>query len=255
MRIALLADIHGNLPALEAVMAHLKEQGGCDEMWVLGDLVAFCPYPVEVLELLASLPHARFVQGNTDRYLVTGRRPTQPPVEDQSAWRNLPAFLEERDASFRWTVSQLSYEWYTFLKELPVELDIEVPGYGSILAFHGSPLGDEIGIWEDTPEEELEEMMAGIDARLVVCGHTHYQLGRWLGESLWVVNSGSVGLPLDGDQRAAYAVLDFEGGDCWASFHRVDYHVDGVIAMLDEVDHPAAEWVGTRLRLAGHPRG
>jgi predicted phosphodiesterase len=255
MRVAVLADVHGNLPALESVMSHLEEQGGSDEMWVLGDLAAFCPYPVEVLERLASLPHARFVQGNTDRYLVTGRRPTQPPVEDESAWRELPAFLGERDANFRWTVSQLSYRWYTFLKDLPFDLDMDLPGYGSVRACHASPLGDEMGIWEDTPEDEFDEMLAGIDARLVVCGHTHHQLGRWLDERVWVVNSGSVGLPLDGDQRAAYAILDFEGGDCWASFHRVDYDVDEVIAKLEEVDHPAAAWVGTRLRLAGHPGG
>jgi predicted phosphodiesterase len=250
MRVAVLADIHGNLPALEAVITHLEAQGGCDEMWVLGDLVAFCPYPVEVLERLAELARARFLQGNTDRYLVTGQRPTQPPVEDESAWVKLPAFLEERDANFRWTVSQLGYRWYTFLKELPVELDIELPGYGSVRAFHGSPLGDEIGIWEDTPEEDLEEMLAGIDARLVVCGHTHCQLGRWLGERVWVVNSGSVGFPLDGDQRAAYAVLEFESGDCWASFHRVEYDVDEVLARLTEVGHPAIDWVGSRLRTA-----
>ena len=69
MRIAVLADVHGNLPALEAVLAHLGRQGGCEEIWVLGDLAAFGPYPQETLERLAALPQIRFVQGNTDRYL------------------------------------------------------------------------------------------------------------------------------------------------------------------------------------------
>jgi predicted phosphodiesterase len=253
MRIALLADIHGNLPALEAVLSHLEAEGAADEIWVLGDLAVFCPYPVQVLERLAALPSARFAQGNTDRYLVTGRRPPQIGIGDESTWEKLPAFLEERDANFRWTVEQLSYDWHSFLRELPVEQRVDIPGYGSVLAVHASPLGDEVGIWEDTADEELAEMIHGIDARLLVCGHTHHQLGRWLDDRIWVVNGGSVGLPLDGDQGAAYAILDFEGGNCWASFRRAEYDVDGVIARLEEVEHPARDWVGTRLRLAGHP--
>jgi len=253
MRIAVLADIHGNLLALEAVLSHLEAQGGAEAIWVLGDLAVFCPYPVQVFERLTALPKARFLQGNTDRYLVTGRRPPQMAAEDARQWKKMPAFLKERDANFRWTVEQLSHKWYSFLRDLPFEQRMDIPGYGSVLAVHASPLGDEVGIWEDTADEELSDMLAGTDARLLLCGHTHHQLGRWLGDEIWVVNTGSVGLPLDGDQRAAYAILDFEEGDCWASFHRVDYEVDEVIAKLDEVGHPAREWVGTRLRLAGHP--
>jgi predicted phosphodiesterase len=255
MRIALLADVHGNLPALEAVLSHLEAEGGTEEIWVLGDLVVFCPYPAQVLERLTALPNTRFLQGNTDRYLVTGRRPPQIAIRDESQWEKLPALLEERDANFRWTVEQLSYDWYSFLRELPFEQRVDIPGYGSVLAVHASPLGDEVGIWEDSADEELGEMLSGIDARLLLCGHTHHQLGRWMDDEIWVVNGGSVGLPLDGDQRAAYAILDFESGDCWAFFHRVDYDVDGVIARLEEVGHPARGWVGTRLRLAGHPQG
>jgi diadenosine tetraphosphatase ApaH/serine/threonine PP2A family protein phosphatase len=253
MRIAVLADVHGNLPALEAALSHLEAQGGYDEIWVLGDLVVFCPYPAEVLERLTGLPNARFLQGNTDRYLVTGRRPPQMTVEDESQWKRMPGFLEERDANFRWTVEQVSYNWYSFLRELPFEQRVDIPGYGTVLGVHASPLGDEVGIWEDTGEDELRDILAGIEARLLLCGHTHRQLGRWLEDEVGVVNGGSVGLPLDGDQRAAYAILDFEGGDCWAAFHRVTYDVGEVIDRLEEVEHPALEWVGTRLRLAGHP--
>jgi len=255
MRVAVLADVHGNLPALEAVLSHLEAQGGADETWVLGDLAVFCPYPEQVLERLVALPKARFLQGNTDRYLVTGRRPPQIAVRDESQWKRMPAFLEERDANFHWTVEQLGYEGYSFLRDLPFEQEMDIPDYGSILGVHASPLGDEVGIWEDTPEEGLNDMLADVDARLLLCGHTHHQLGRSLDDRVLVVNSGSVGLPLDGNQRAAYAILDFEAGDCSASFHRADYDVDHVIAKLEEVGHPAAEWVGTRLRLGAHPHG
>lgn len=232
------------------MLSHLEGEGGYDRIWVLGDLAAFGPYPQETLERLAALPKALFVQGNTDRYLVTGLRPPQMAVESEAQYKRLPGFLEERDANFRWTLEQLSYRWFSFLRELPFQQRMEIPGYGSALAVHASPLGDEVGIWEDTGDDELSEMLEGIGARLLVCGHTHHQLGRWLDDRVWVVNGGSVGLPLDGDQRAAYAILDFEAGDCWASFHRVEYDVGEVIARLKQVGHPATDWVETRLRLA-----
>jgi diadenosine tetraphosphatase ApaH/serine/threonine PP2A family protein phosphatase len=176
------------------------------------------------------------------------------PVESEAQWQRLSAVLEEREANFRWTIEQLSYKWYSFLRELPSQYQVDMPGYGSVLAVHASPLGDEVGIWEDTAEDELAKMLLGIDCRLLVCGHTHQQLGRWLDDRVWMVNGGSVGLPLDGDQRAAYVILESEGADCWASFQRVEYDVDEVLAKLDAVEHRAIDWVRTRLRLAASPR-
>jgi putative phosphoesterase len=244
-RFAVLADVHGNLPALEAVLSHLEEQGGYDQMLVLGDLAVFGPYPQQTLEQLAALSETSFVQGNTDRYLVTGRRPPQPPAEDEPRWRKMPAFLEVRDANFRWTIEQLDYTWYSFLKDLPNEQRLEVPGYGSILAVHGSPLGDEVGIWAETTDGELSEMVSATDCRLLLCGHTHQPLDRSLGE-VRVVNVGSVGLPLDGDRRAAYAILELEGGECHAAIRRVEYDVEKVLDRLSGVGHPAMDWVGSR---------
>jgi predicted phosphodiesterase len=252
VRIAVLADVHGNLPALEAVMSHLGEQGGCDAVWVMGDLAVFCPYPVEVLERLEALPQARFVMGNTDRYLVTGRRPPQVSATDEAQWSRMPAFLEERDANFRWTVSRLSYRWYSFLSEQPFEQRLEVPGYGAVVGVHGSPLGDEVGVWAHTTDDELRGMLEDSDCRILLCGHTHRPLERAL-NGMRVVNVGSVGLPLDGDRRAAYATLDFEDGGCRVLIHRVEYDVEEVLDRLTEVGHPAMDWVGSRLRLAASP--
>jgi predicted phosphodiesterase len=252
VRIAVLADVHGNLPALEAVLSHLREQGGSDEVWVLGDLAVFCPYPTEVLERLAALTQAHFVMGNTDRYLVTGQRPRQVPVQDEAQWSRLPAFLEERDANFRWTVSRLSYRWYSFLRELPDEQRLEVPGYGTVVGVHGSPLGDEVGVWAETTDAELRGMLGSADCRMLLCGHTHRPLERGL-DGVRIVNVGSVGLPLDGDRRAAYATLEFDDGECQTATHRVEYDVDQVLTRLAEVGHPAIDWVGSRLRLAASP--
>lgn len=251
MRIAVLADVHGNLPALDAVLAHLEAQGRAEEVWVLGDLAVFCPYPVQVLERLRALPRVRFLQGNTDRYLVTGERPRRI-AEDESQWSGMAALLKERDANFRWTLEQLNYERYSFLRDLPYLQRLDLVAYGAILGVHASFVSDELGIWPATTNGELRDLLDGIDARLLLCGHTHHQLDRSLGE-VRVVNPGSVGLPLDGDQRAAYAILEVESDGCEVALHRVDYDVGEVIAKLDDVGHPARGWVGTRLRLAAHP--
>jgi predicted phosphodiesterase len=253
MHFAVMADIHGNLLALEAVMSDLEQQGSWDEVWVLGDLALFGPHPAQTLERLVALPQVRFVQGNTDRYLVTGRRPPQMAVENESQWERLVTSLEERDASFRWTLSRLSYRWYTFLRELPFEQRVEVPGYGRVVAYHGSPLGDEVGIWSETTDEELRTLLHGTRCRLLLCGHTHRPLELSV-DGTTVVNVGSVGLPLDGDQRAAYAALAIEDGECQVVIRRVEYDVDQVIARLGEVGHPAGDWVGTRLRMAASPQ-
>ncbi|TKJ31795.1 MAG: hypothetical protein CEE40_00255 [Chloroflexi bacterium B3_Chlor] len=251
MRIAVLADVHGNLPALAAVLSHLEAQGGAEEIWVLGDLTVFCPYPLQVLERLTALPRVRFLQGNTDRYLVTGERPRKI-ADDEAQWEGMATLLEERDGNFRWTFERLDYRWYAFLRDLPYLQRSDVADYGAILGAHASFVSDELGVWAATTNGELRDLLGGIDARLLLCGHTHHQLERSLGQTS-VVNPGSVGLPLDGDQRAAYAILDLEGGDCQVALHRVDYDVDEVIARLEEVGHPAGKWVGTRLHLAAHP--
>jgi putative phosphoesterase len=253
MRIAVLADVHGNLPALEAVLSHLEKQGGCDQTWVLGDLAVFGPYPRQVLERLADVPNKGFVQGNTDRYLATGRRPPLPPIQDESQWSRMISLLEERDANFRWTIGQLDYKWYSFLSELPFEQRLDVPDYGAVVGVHGSPVSDEVGIWAETTDSDLREMLSGAGCRLLVCGHTHRPLDRSLDQAR-VINVGSVGLPLDGDRRAAYGTLDLEGGECEVALHRVEYDVDGVIDKLTEMGHPAIDWVGSRLRLAASPK-
>ena len=89
MRIALLSDIHGNATALNAVLADVAEQGGADGYWIMGDLVALGPEPVLTLEILSALPHARFVRGNTDRYICTGDRPS-PSIEEVKSNPNRP---------------------------------------------------------------------------------------------------------------------------------------------------------------------
>jgi putative phosphoesterase len=249
MRLAVLSDIHGNLLALEAVLADVDEVGVPDIYVVLGDLAAFCPWPSETLARLQELPEALFLQGNTDRYLVTGQRPVEQPVRSPEEWAAMPARLAERDANFRWTVERLSYDDYQFLRDLPTRLDLDVPGYGRVVTVHANPQDDETSLAPGTPEDEMRDYFSDLDARLVLYGHTHRPVDRMVGD-LRVVNDGSVGLPLDGDPRPAYALLDFEGDECAVTIRRVSYDREAVIAELERVDHPARAWVGGILRTA-----
>ncbi len=247
-RLAVLSDIHGNLPALEAVLADIQAQGTPDRYWVLGDLAVFCPWPAETIARLRALPNVAFLQGNTDRYVVTGRRPVFP-IRSAEDWAAAPARLAERDANFRWTVERLSWADYEFLRDLPTRLEMDVPGYGRVVAFHANPADDETNILPDTPAEEVHRHLAGLDARLVLYGHTHRPLDRIV-DSIRLVNGGSVGLPLDGDPRPAYALLDFAGDECTVTLRRVEYDRETVLAELGRLQHPARAWVGRVIRTA-----
>ena len=250
-RLAVLSDIHGNLLALEAVLADLATQGAPDATWVLGDLVAFCPWPAETLARLRALPNVAFLQGNTDRYLVTGQRPVAP-VRSRDDWVRMPASLSMRDANFRWTVERLPYADYEFLRNLPPRLQMEVPGYGRVLAVHATPADDETTLLPDTPDDQVRPHLSALDVRLLLYGHTHRPVDRTV-DGVRLVNDGSVGLPLDGDPRPAYALLDFDGGRCGVTIRRVAYDVTAVIAEWERVEHPARAWFSQILRHATVP--
>lgn len=246
MRLAVLSDIHGNLPALEAVLADVQAQGAPDFYWVLGDLAAFCPWPAEAIARLRTLPNASFLQGNTDRYLVTGRRPALS-IHSPEDWAAAPARLAERDANFRWTVERLSWADYEFLRDLPTRLGMDVPAYGRIVAFHANPADDEANIFPDAPDEEVRPYLAGLDVRLVLYGHTHRPVERTV-DGVRLVNGGGVGFSLDGNPHPAYVLLDFADGECTVTLRRVTYDREAVVAELERVEHPARVLVGRWIR-------
>lgn len=248
IRFAVLSDIHGNLPALEAVLADIRTEGSPDAYWILGDLSAFCPWPANTLARLRALPNAQFLRGNTDRYLVTGRRPAAP-VESRRDWETMPETLKTRDATFRWAVERLSYQNYEFLRDLPERLQREIPEYGRVVAVHATPDDDETNVYPDAPQSQLRSFVSQFEARLVLYGHTHRPMDRPVGQAR-LVNSGSVGIPLDGDPRPAYALIDFEAGDCKVAVHRVEYHHERVLEEMERLEHPGLPWIGRMIREA-----
>ncbi len=187
---AVLSDIHGNLPALEAVLGEVAAEGP--------DLVVFCgdvasgPMPAETIDALRAVSNARFVRGNADRGLIDefDGKDAAPMPGPFAGWCARQIDRAQRDflASFEPTVS----------------VD-DVDGVGRVLFCHASPRNDTDVFTVETPDERVRALMAGVDADLVMCGHTHMQFDRVVG-ALRIVNPGSVGMTY-GEPGAYWAML------------------------------------------------
>ncbi|HYF27842.1 MAG TPA: metallophosphoesterase family protein [Baekduia sp.] len=222
MPTALLYDVHGNLPALEAVLADAREEAA--DRWVLGgDLVAFGAWPRECLAALRDLPGAIWIRGNTERWL-SDRHDTPEPM-DQAALACRAALGDaDADALFR----------------LPGTATV-----GETLYCHASPDSDMASFLPQAQDGDAA-LLGDLDADRVVFGHTHLQFRRGGPRGVELVNPGSVGMPLDGDHRAAYALVHDDGD---LELRRVDYDRDAAVAGLDGPD-PWREVVQGRLRRA-----
>jgi putative phosphoesterase len=242
-KLAVLADIHGNSVALQAVLDDLAAEGGADHLIVLGDLVVFGPDPCGVLTLLKNQEPIYHVCGNTDRYLVEKRYPGGSSGQ--------PDWQAQVLASFPWTAGRLSHSGLRFLASQPRQQRLFLTDEHSILAVHGSPNSDEEDIRPDTPDEELRQMLTVSPSfNLLLCAHTHVPVNRVV-DGRRIVNVGSVGLPFDGDTKASYAIVHLEpGGDYRIEFRRVAYDIDAVVSDLFSVAHPAAEVQAYNLRTA-----
>jgi diadenosine tetraphosphatase ApaH/serine/threonine PP2A family protein phosphatase len=214
--LAILYDIHGNLPALEAVLPDVEAAGA--DRWLLGgDYGTPSPWPLETLELLRTLTNATWIRGNGERWL---RDPPDRP-EVIEAYRELVDVADE------------VIEWLYSLPE-SAELD-------GVLYVHGSPLSD-VDSFPDEPSDDDERMLAGVRDRTVVFGHSHLQFRRPGPNGTTLVNPGSVGMPLDGDRRAAWALRD---GDF--QFRRTEYDVERAAAGYRAMGGDFGEFAAQRI--------
>jgi predicted phosphodiesterase len=206
--IALLYDIHGNLPALEAVLAE-AERAGSTRYVLGGDYASMGPWPRETAELVEGLPAVARIRGNVDRWLV------EEPEAPEGAQRFLTAALTAARDS-------LGTDLVAYLYELPMRGELD-----GMLVCHGSPLSD-IESFAAQAQAGEERMLDGEAERTIIFGHSHLQFRRPGPNGTQLVNPGSVGAPLDGDRRAAWAL--YEDGEI--HFRRTEYDVERAAARM-----------------------
>jgi predicted phosphodiesterase len=187
MTVALLYDVHGNLPALQAVLGD-AEAAGARRFVLGGDYAAFGAWPRETVERLKQVD-AGWIRGNVDRWTVD-------PDDAPEPVRPLLVMCRE-----------------LLGEDLAAELAALPPTFadGGTLYCHGSPRSD-VDSFMPEPGENEDELLRGVDSRRVVFGHTHLQFTRMAANGVELLNPGSVGIPLDGDQRAGYALIGDDGG-------------------------------------------
>jgi putative phosphoesterase len=211
VRVAVLNDIHGNLHALEAVLADVDREG-VDAIVCGGDVVSG-PFPCEVCDRLLSLSSARFLRGNADRLVLEG--------------------VDEHGQDWNAERRRLGDARLAAITTWPLTIELEIEGLGRTLFCHAIPTADEPIFTRITPDEDVTELIGDVEAELLVCGHTHVQFDRRLSNGLRVVNAGSVGMPYEGRRGAFWAVL---GPD--VELRRTDYDVEAAVASIREVDSP-----------------
>jgi putative phosphoesterase len=188
MRVAALYDVHGNLPALEAVLDEVEREQP-DAIVFGGDIIAG-PMPRETLERVRSLDNAYLIRGNADRIALEVRR----------------GLRHEDHGLGDWVGEQLTNEEADLLGSLPLTVTLEVARLGPTCFCHATPRDDEEIFTERDADDVVAEMLAGTDETTIVCGHTHMQVDRRLGD--WrVINAGSVGMPYEHQPGARWALL------------------------------------------------
>ena len=242
-RIAVLADIHGNSIALDAVLADIEARGGVDAYWHLGDYAAIGPDPVGVLERLSALPQAHFIRGNTDRlvaWLNEFDQYTKEGVEDPAI---LPVIIQV-NRSFAWTAGALTAAgWLPWMADLPLEMRATLPDGTRVLLVHASPGTDDgSGIHPKLPDEELGRLIDGAEADLIFIGHTHAPLDRTV-NGVRVVNPGSIGNPVLPGAGAFYALLEAGPAGHDLALEQVSYDKEAVAAAARSVRHPAITYI------------
>jgi putative phosphoesterase len=220
-RVAVITDIHANLPALEAVLEAI-ESTDVDAVYCGGDLVGYGPHPNEVCALIEkrAIPT---IYGNYDYAIARDLDDCGRAYRDRHD-------RELGQRSVEWTLAHTDRRSKDFMRGLPFDLRFDL-GANRVRLVHGSPRKVNEYLFENKPAHTFERIAAGADCDVLVFGHTHQPWVREYGGVLFV-NCGSVGKPKDGDPRAAFALLRLDGGRVVADVERVKYNADAVARQL-----------------------
>jgi putative phosphoesterase len=231
MKLALIGDVHANLPALEVVLDHARQQE-VEAIWNIGDFVGYGAFPDEVVKRLIK-EKAISIIGNYDRKVL--KYPKK-----KKKWRK--SKMPQKWFAFKWAYENLSKKSRKYLLSLPEEIRL-IEGGKHILLTHGSPASNEEHLTPDTPEQRLRELARMTEsenipkADVIICGHSHREFVRQV-EATWFINTGSVGRPDDGDPRACYATLQLDHQGMRAKHYRLKYDVDRAVVAIREKGLP-----------------
>jgi predicted phosphodiesterase len=267
--VALIADLHANLPALEAVLAHARQEAA-EVIWNLGDCVGYGAFPEEVVQYLrkqamvsrSGAERTVSAQGRYDRQVVRFSK-------RKEKWQRSKE--REEYLALEWAYEQLSGKSRKYLSFLSREIRMVVKGKRALLT-HDLPVhrsadladdegsvstGAPYGSWgdpqgpggtfqrsghppaSDAPDEQLAQVAREARAELILCGCSHRPFSRSV-NGVWFINPGSAGLPIDGDPRAAYAILEVSRAETEVFPHRVPYDIDCLVAELERHRLPRA---------------
>jgi predicted phosphodiesterase len=219
--VALLSDIHGNLPALETVAEDLRSHSP-DAVFVLGDMINGCPWSDRVLDRLLEYGWPMLLGNHDDAVLQLDTPRMEPRYADR-----------QRYATLWWTRDQLSPRHLALLESLPTEMQLSFYGVALLRLVHGIPGSFFVGLRPDSPEGWVARQLEPLIESTLAGGHTHVpmirRIRRWL-----VINTGSVAACYDGDVRASYALLHGDGHDWHVEIRRVAYDLSAVDAGYHE---------------------
>ena len=227
-RVAVITDIHANLPALEAVLEAI-EGTGLDAVYCGGDLVGYGPHPNEVCRLIEERGILT-IYGNYDYAIGRDSEDCGCAYRDQHD-------RELGQLSVAWTLEHTDQRSKDFMRRLPFDLRFDMGGR-RVRLVHGSPRKVNEYLFADKPARTFKRIAAGADCDVLAFGHTHQP---WVAEygGVLFVNCGSVGKPKDGDPRASFAVLEVAESELSATIERLEYDAESVAREVTESGLPA----------------
>lgn len=227
-RVTIFGDIHGNLPALEAVLADI-DANSLSPLYCLGDLVGYGTFPNEVIETIRER-NIPTLMGNYDQGVGTSS-------DDCGCAYTSKVAEELGKRSIAWSNLHTTDENKVYLRQLTSQIPIQLDGL-RVQLVHGSPRKINEYLFENRPDAGLERLLDMAKADVLVCGHTHIPYHRILPSGRHVVNAGSVGKPKDGNSQACYAVLEANNRDLNVAFRRVPYDIERTARAIEGSEMP-----------------
>lgn len=226
--VTIFGDIHGNLPALEAVFADMKAHEN-SPLYCLGDLVGYGTFPNEVIDIIRER-NIPTLMGNYDQGVGNSSDDCGCAYTSKEA-----EALGKR--SIAWTNQNTTADNKLFLRQLTTQIPLQLDGL-RVRLVHGSPRKINEYLYEDRPNTTMERLLDIAEANVLVCGHTHIPYHRILPSGRHVVNAGSVGKPKDGHPQACYVVLESADNNLTVTFKRVPYDVERAAQAIEASNMP-----------------